>query len=73
MTAELFYWWGYLHSSGTIQVKRWHGDVCDYTTDCEDNPFVVRVVPPFIAGDKKEATDYITRALAAADARKTQA
>lgn len=46
MTDRLM-WWGYLHLNGTPQLKRWHGDVQDYTTDCENNPFVIKVVRPF--------------------------
>lgn len=42
-------WWGYLHSNGTVQLKRWFGDVKDYTEDCENNPFTVKVIPPFDA------------------------
>jgi hypothetical protein len=43
------WWWGYLHSNGTIQVKQWLGDHADYTTDCQGNPFVRCVVKPFQA------------------------
>lgn len=48
-------WWAYLHANGTVQVKRWFGDVKDYTTDCEGNDFVVQVVRPFRADDKNDA------------------
>ena len=51
--------WGYLHSNGKIQVKRWFWDVKDYTTDCEGNEFVVRVVPPFEASSREQAADII--------------
>jgi hypothetical protein len=53
-------WWGYLHSNKTIQVKTWHGDHADYTTDCDDNPFVLYVVPPFEAKTREEAEKIIT-------------
>jgi hypothetical protein len=53
-------WWGYLHSSGTIQVKRWFGDHADYTTDCEGNDLVVEVVRPFPAKSRDAALDHIT-------------
>jgi len=56
-------WWGYLHSNGTIQVKRWFGDHADYTTDCQDNPFVQRVVPPFEAASREEALRIIMQVL----------
>jgi hypothetical protein len=52
-------WWGYLHSNGTIQVKRWFGDVKDYTDDCEGNDFVQQVVPPFQADTREEAVVII--------------
>ena len=51
-------WWGYLHSNGTIQVKRWFGDHKDYTDDCEGNDFVVQVIRPFVA-DSHEAAGKI--------------
>lgn len=52
-------WWGYLHQNGTIQVKCWCGDHDDYTTDCEGNPFVIKVVPPFPAETREEAVKII--------------
>ena len=58
------WYWGYLHSDGSIQVKRWFGDDNDYTTDCEDNDFVVQVVPPFKATSREEALETLTKALA---------
>lgn len=54
-------WWGYLHSNGTIQVKRWFGDHKDYTEDCEGNDFVVQVVRPFPADSREEALKYIRK------------
>ena len=53
-------WWGYLHSNGSIQLKRWSGDHRDYTDDCTGNDFVVRVMPPFKAQDDVEAWKIIT-------------
>ena len=52
-------WWGYLHSNGTIQVKRWFGDVKDYTDDCYGNPFVKQVIEPFEADSREEALEVI--------------
>ena len=54
-------WWGYLHQNGTVQVKRWYGDVADYTTDCEGNDFVQQVVRPFAADDRETAAAYIAK------------
>jgi hypothetical protein len=52
-------WWGYLHSSGTLQLKRWFGDPKDYTTDCEGNEFVLHVVPPFDAPNPTVALEIL--------------
>jgi len=54
------WWWGYLHSNGTIQVKRWWGDHDDYTTDCKGNPFVLSVVKPFLAETWEDAHRIIS-------------
>ncbi len=56
-------WWGYLHQNGSIQVKRWFGDHKDYIDDCEGNPFVIQVVPPFVADSREEAIGILTNAL----------
>lgn len=56
-------WFGYLHSNGTIQVKRWFGDHKDYTDDCEGNDFVVKVVKPFQADTREKALEIITQKL----------
>jgi hypothetical protein len=53
-------WWGYLHSNGTVQLKRYLGDPRDYTEDCEGNDFVQRVVPPFKANTREEALAILT-------------
>lgn len=59
MSTNEIMWWGYLHSSGSIQVKRWFGDHKDYTEDCDGNDFVVRVVPPFAADTHEKALEII--------------
>lgn len=61
-------WWGYLHVSGSVQLKRWWGDHRDYTTDCQGNPFVKKVVPPFIAKSRDEALATLKTKLEEADA-----
>jgi hypothetical protein len=52
-------WWGYLHSNGVPQLKRWFGDHKDYTEDCEGNEFVLQVVKPFPADNHKEAMNFL--------------
>ena len=59
-------WWGYLHSNGTLQLKRWFGDHEDYTGDCEGNDFVQQVVRPFEADDRADALLKLKLSLGAA-------
>lgn len=56
-------WWGYLHSNGTIQCKRWFGDHKDYTDDCIGNDFVVNVIPPFKTNNREDAMNYLKQKL----------
>ena len=56
-------WWGYLHSNGTIQCKRWFGDKKDYQDDCYDNPFVKFVIPPFEAETRDAAMEHLKKML----------
>jgi hypothetical protein len=48
-------WWGYLHTNGTIQMKRWLGDY----GDAHDSPFVVKVFKPFEAPDRESAMEIL--------------
>lgn len=54
------WYWGFLHSNGTIQVKRWMGDHQEYTTDCKGNPLIKKVINPFKAADYLSAVWIIT-------------
>lgn len=56
-------WWGYLHSCGTIQLKRWFGDHEDYEGDCRNNPFVQKVIKPFEANNRELAMEILTERL----------
>ena len=47
--------WGYIHSSGVLHAKRWHGDHKDYTEDVINNPFMPVVFPPFEAASQPDA------------------
>lgn len=57
--SEPLMWWGYLHLNGTVIVKRWFGDVKDYTDDARGNDFMKAVFEPFEA----ESTEAATRIL----------
>lgn len=46
-------WWGYLHTNGGVQVKRYfdNGDL----VEAKKSPFVEKVCGPFMANDRDEA------------------
>lgn len=50
---ELLNWWGYLHTNGTIQAKRYFGpkDI----QEARESPFCERVQGPFKAKDRNDA------------------
>lgn len=53
-------WWGYLHTSGTLQVKRYHpqfgeGDM----DDAYSSPFCAKVVGPFYATSRDDALNQV--------------
>ena len=56
-------WWGYLHSNGKPQLKRYFGDPRDYTEDCENNDFVLKVVYPFEADTQENAWEILLNKL----------
>jgi len=47
-------WWGYRHTSGSVQAKRFWGD-CASIEDAYDSDFVADVVEPFEADSRNEA------------------
>lgn len=55
--------WAYIHTNGSLLIKRWFGDHRDYTDDCIGNPNVLQVVRPFEADTKEEAYMNIERHL----------
>lgn len=57
MSEIKFMWWGYLHTAGTLQAKRYF-DKRDID-EAEESPFVQQVVYPFEAADREEALEYI--------------
>lgn len=59
-------WWGYLHTSGTVQLKRYHPQFGpDDMDDAFSSPFCARVVGPFNADSREQAEQIINAKLAA--------
>ena len=54
-------WWGYLHTQGTIQAKRFFSDLD--TQEAEESPFVQKVIYPFEAENREEAIAHIKKIL----------
>jgi hypothetical protein len=52
-------WWGYLHTSGTVQAKRVFYDYDLCVQEAISSPFVSRVIYRFPAGTREEALAYI--------------
>lgn len=50
-------WWGYIHTNGSIQVKRYFG-ILD-TLEAEESPFVKTVIYPFEAEGREDAIQYV--------------
>ena len=53
-------WWGYLHSNGTIQVKRYY---TGYRQDCDESDFVVTYTNPFTANTRADALEIVMEKL----------
>jgi hypothetical protein len=51
-------WWGYLHTSGTLQAKRYFSKLD--TDEAEESPFCQQVIYPFEAENREEALVYIS-------------
>jgi len=54
---KLLSWWGYLHTSGTIQVKRYFRN--EDIEEAMESPFVAYIVLPFEAISRENAEAYI--------------
>ena len=52
-----FLWWGYKHTSGTLQAKRYFGKLD--IQEAHESPFCDIVVGPFNANGRDEALEYI--------------
>ena len=58
-------WWGYLHTNGSIQAKRYF-DKRDIE-DANQSPFCDIVIRPFLASDREDAIRYMNLALLTKD------
>lgn len=61
------YWWGYVHTSGTIQAKRYFGK--EDIAEAKASPFCARVFGPFPAMDRDDAIDTIKRTTELSDGK----
>ncbi len=53
MVEDLFNWWGYKHTNGTYQAKRYFEPLD--IQEAEESPFCAEVVGPFKATDRNDA------------------
>lgn len=56
---EGFLWWGYKHTSGTYQAKRYF-DKCD-TQEAFESPFCDVVTGPFRAHNREQALQIVQK------------
>lgn len=60
MKTNEFLWWGYLHTSGTYQAKRYFDETGDLDIeDAQASPFCKVVVGPFKANGRDDALSKI--------------
>lgn len=52
--GDTIQWWGYRHTSGSLQVKRWFGDPLDIQ-EAKESPFCAAVSQPFDADNREDA------------------
>lgn len=50
-------WWGYVHTSGSLQVKRYFSP--EDITEAEESPFCRQIILPFEANSREEALEFI--------------
>lgn len=54
-------WWGYLHTEGTLQAKRYFEPLD--IQEANESPFVQKVIQPFEAENREEALKHIAKEL----------
>lgn len=63
-------WWGYLHTSGTLQAKRYFGELD--IQEAHESPFCKKVVGPFEASDRDEALTIVKNLTDEKDVRRNE-
>ena len=56
-------WWGYLHTNGSIQVKRAVWTYAEDLADARSSPFVKQIFPAFEAASREDAVNIISQKL----------
>ena len=59
MTDKIM-WWGYRHTNGSLQPKRWWGDPRDIQ-EAQESPFCGAVSRPFAATDRDDALQQLEK------------
>lgn len=57
METQKLQWWGYKHTSGTYQAKRFFDE--EDLTEANESPFVAELVYPFYAENRDEALKIV--------------
>lgn len=57
MPEEKLEWWGYRHTNGSLQAKRYWSD--DDLQDADESPFVKERTGVFLASSREEALKII--------------
>ena len=52
-------WWGYIHSNGSLQVKRYFGP--KDLSEARESPFVERVYGPWKVNGREEALEMLKK------------
>lgn len=63
-------WWGYLHASGTLQVKRYFGPLD--IQEAQESPFVNEVYGPWEVEHRVQAEMKLKEAIAARRAERSR-
>lgn len=57
MSEDGLLWWGYIHTNGTLQTKRWFS--LEDITEARESPFVKALYGPFEANSRNNAEEVL--------------